>query len=144
MVKTATLRLSVTKNALVTTATEKANHIAEAHGGFIATSDSSRGADRQATLTLRVPAAAYDATLNELRHLGKVSSETLGGKDVTSTLVDLDARLRSLRAQESALNALLAKANTVGETPQVAAGRRRSAHPDRTTRRSAGAVLRPG
>jgi hypothetical protein len=69
---------------------------------------------------LRVPASGYDATLVELRRLGKVSNETLGGKDVTSALVDLDARLRSLRAQESALNALLAKANTVGETLQVA------------------------
>jgi prefoldin subunit 5 len=49
-----------------------------------------------------------------------VTSEELGGKDVTGTLVDLDARLRSLRAQEDALNALLGKARTVGETLQVA------------------------
>ncbi|MEY2426201.1 MAG: hypothetical protein QOI61_1773, partial [Actinomycetota bacterium] len=101
-------------------ATAEANHIAEAHGGFVSSSDSSKGTDRQTTLTLRVPAAAYDTTLTALRRLGKVADETLGGKDVTSTLVDLDARLRSLRAQESALNTLLAKANTVGETLQVA------------------------
>jgi hypothetical protein len=120
VVKTASLTLSVGKNASVTTAAEGANHIAEAHGGFVASAESFRGHDRQAKLTLRVPAASYDATLTALRRLGKVSNETLGGKDVTSALVDLDARLRSLRAQETALNALLAKANTVGETLQVA------------------------
>jgi hypothetical protein len=120
VVKTATLQLTVSKNSLVTDATAEANHIAEVNGGFVASSESAKGADRQTALTLRVPAAAYDATLTALRRLGKVANETLGGRDVTSTLVDLDARLRSLRAQESALNALLAKANTVGETLQVA------------------------
>ncbi len=120
VVKTATIQLSVSKNSLVGDATAKANHVAEAHGGFVSSSDSSKSTDRQTTLTLRVPATAYDATLTALRRLGKVNNETLGGRDVTSTLVDLDARLRSLRAQESALNTLMAKADTVGETLQVA------------------------
>lgn len=120
VVKTASLELSVRTNALVTQATSEANHIAEASGGFVASSDSSKGKSRQTTLTLRVPAASYDDALRGLRRLGKVTDESLGGKDVTGTLVDLDARLRSLRAQEEAYNALLAKARTVGETLQVA------------------------
>ena len=120
VVKTASLELSVRTNALVTQATSEANHIAEASGGYVASSDSSKGKSRQTTLTLRVPAAAYDDALRGLRRLGKVTDESLGGKDVTGTLVDLDARLRSLRAQEDAYNALLAKARTVGETLQVA------------------------
>jgi hypothetical protein len=119
-VKTAHLELSVTNNARVTKATEAANHIAESNGGFVASTDAAKGEGRQTTLTLRVPVDRYDAALTELRRLGKVSSETLGGKDVTSTLVDLDARLRTLRAQEEALNALVSKARTVGETLEVA------------------------
>jgi hypothetical protein len=119
VVKTATLELSVRTNELVTDATAEANHIAEANGGYVASSDSFKGKNRQATLTLRVPAAAYDDALTQLRRLGKVNDESLGGKDVTGTLVDLDARLRTLRAQEDALNALLGKARTVGETLQV-------------------------
>lgn len=120
VVKTASLHLSVDRNSLVAKATAQANRIAEAHGGFVASTDSSRGDDATTSLTLRVPAANYDAALTELRRLGEVNSETLGGKDVTGALVDLEARLRSLRAQEAALNALMAKANTVGETLQVA------------------------
>jgi hypothetical protein len=120
VVKTASLELSVRTNDLVTQATAEANHIADAHGGYVASSDSFKGKNRQTTLTLRVPAANYDDALRQLRRLGKVTDESLGGKDVTGTLVDLDARLRSLRAQEDALNALVAKARTVGETLQVA------------------------
>lgn len=120
VVKTAQLELSVSSGARVTNATERVNHIAEAHGGFIASTDASKGDHRQTTITLRVPVDRYDAALTELRRLGKVTSETLGGRDVTSTLVDLDARLRTLRAQEAALNALVSKARTVGETLEVA------------------------
>ncbi len=120
VIKSATVQLSVSTDARVTKATAEANRIASAHGGFIAGSDASKGEQRQTILTVRVPAASFDAALTAFRRLGKVANETLSGRDVTSTLVDLDARLRSLRAQESALNALLAKANTVGETLQVA------------------------
>lgn len=120
VVKTAALTVSVAKAALVATATRDANSIVERRGGFVANTETRTGEDASSSLTLRVPVAAYDATLTELRRLGKVSNETLGGQDVTNTLVDLDARLRSLRAQETALNGLMAKANTVGETLQVA------------------------
>jgi hypothetical protein len=120
VVKTARLTISLAKAASVTKAAQRANTIAESHGGFVARTDTSTGENASSTLTLRIPVAAYDAALGELRELGKVSNETLGGEDVTNTLVDLEARLRSLRAQESALNTLMAKATTVGETLQVA------------------------
>lgn len=120
VVKTASLTVSLDKATSVTKAAQQANSIAERHGGFTASTETQTGEHATSTLTLRVPVANYDATLNELRALGDVSNETLGGEDVTNTLVDLDARLRSLRAQEGALNALMAKANSVGETLQVA------------------------
>lgn len=120
VVKTADLTVSVGAKAITRTA-ERVAALAAQQGGFVAGTERRSGDDDAlANITLRVPAAAYDATLVELRKLGDVSSESLGGKDVTGTLVDLDARIRSLRAQENALNALLAKANTVGETLQVA------------------------
>jgi len=119
VVKTATLSLSVERDA-VTKIADAVSHIADRQGGYVANTQRESGDAQQATLTVRVPAAAYDASLMELRKLGKVTSESLGGKDVTGTLVDLDARLRSLRAQEQALNALMTRANTVGETLQVA------------------------
>ncbi len=118
LVKTASLSLSVGGNA-VSDVADAVSRIAGRHSGYVAETQRQNGDAKAASLTLRVPATAYDAALGELRKLGKVTSETLGGSDVTGTLVDLDARLRSLRAQEQALNALLAKANSVGETLQV-------------------------
>ncbi|MDP1795627.1 MAG: DUF4349 domain-containing protein [Acidimicrobiales bacterium] len=120
IVKTASLTVSVDKGNLVREATAKANTIAERHGGYVSATEVESGDDASSNLTLRVPAAAYEVALGELRGLGEVSNESLGGNDVTATLVDLDARLRSLRAQEGALNALMAKAASVGETLQVA------------------------
>lgn len=119
VVKTATIQLSVTDKQ-VTKAADAASSLASTLGGFVASTQRSSGDGHSATLTIRVPAASFDNALRELRKLGKVSNEEIGGDDVTGQLVDLDARLRSLRAQEQALNALLAKANTVGETLQVA------------------------
>lgn len=119
VVKTATLSLSVERDA-VTKIANAVSQLADRQGGYVANTQRESGDAQQATLTVRVPATAYDASLTELRKLGKVTSESLGGKDVTGTLVDLEARLRSLRAQEQALNALLSRANTVGETLQVA------------------------
>ncbi len=120
IVKTASLTVSVDKADLVRGAAQKANTIAERHGGYVSATETSTGEDAASSLTLRVPVAAYDAALGELRGLGDVSNESLGGNDVTATLVEFDARLRSLRAQETALNALMGKATTVGETLQVA------------------------
>lgn len=120
VVKTAELTVSLAKASAVATAAQRANSVAERLGGFTASTETRTGDHASSALTLRVPVASYDAALTELRTLGKVTDETLGGRDVTTTLVDLDARLRSLRAQEAALNTLMAKANTVGETLQVA------------------------
>jgi hypothetical protein len=119
VVKTATITLSVGRDAVGRVAAAVSN-AAGGHAGYVAETQRETGDAQSAVLTVRVPAAAFDATLAEVRKLGAVKSESLGGKDVTGSLVDLDARLRSLRAQEAALNALMAKANTVGETLQVA------------------------
>ncbi|MEY2399037.1 MAG: hypothetical protein QOJ00_2211 [Actinomycetota bacterium] len=119
VVKTATLTLSVGRDS-VTKVADGVARAAEARAGYLADTTRDSGDAQSATLTVRVPAAAFTDTLAQLRKLGRVKSESLSGKDVTGSLVDLDARLRSLRAQESALNALMAKANTVGETLQVA------------------------
>lgn len=119
VVKTATIELSVSDKR-VTKVADATSSLASSLGGFVASTQRSSGDGTSATLTIRVPAASFDNALRELRKLGKVSNEELGGQDVTGQLVDLDARIRSLRAQEQALNALLAKANTVGETLQVA------------------------
>ena len=58
----------------------------------------------QASMTLRVPAESFDAALADLRDLAStVVRETVSGQDVTEEYVDLQSRLRHLRAKEEQL-----------------------------------------
>lgn len=65
------------------------------------------GSGRTLTATLRVPADQLDATLAEVKTLGRVESESQGGQDVTSQYVDLQARLANARNTEQRLTDLL-------------------------------------
>ena len=61
------------------------------------------GAGRMLTATLRVPADELDATLSELKKLGRVEQESQAGEDVTRQYVDLGARLSNARNTEQRL-----------------------------------------
>ncbi len=83
-----------------------------------ATGDRSRH-PRSGDLTLRVPADRFDAVRSSLAGLGTVEQEQLRGEDVTAQIVDYDARLKSLQAEEEALRTLVGRATAVGEVLQV-------------------------
>ena len=79
-------------------------------GGYVGGSQSGT-ADEGATLTLRIPADRFDDALTRLHQLdGHVLSEATREEDVTSAVVDLEARLKNLQASEVQYRALLAKA----------------------------------
>jgi hypothetical protein len=120
IVKNATISVQVKKGAF-REAFDRAANVAGGHGGFVLSSDSSTEKDRTSvgTLTLRIPADAFDAVRAELAKLGTVKDEHLTGQDVGGQLVDLDARIRSLQLQEEAIRTLMAKARTIGETIDI-------------------------
>lgn len=118
VVRTADIRLRVRGD--VAAAADRAAVLASSLGGFVTSSSTSSGG-RAATaeLTLRVPAARFDDARARLGRLGRIEGTELAGEDVGGQLVDLDARLRSLRAEETALDALLARAGDIGQILQV-------------------------
>ena len=64
-----------------------------------------------ARLTIRVPAAQYEASMARLRNLGlKVEHESANSQDVTEEYVDLESRLRALQAKEAQLTKLMDQA----------------------------------
>ncbi|MEO6058499.1 MAG: DUF4349 domain-containing protein [Candidatus Limnocylindria bacterium] len=72
--------------------------------------------DDYATLTLRIPADRFDDALTRLRAFdGEVLTEATREEDVTSALVDLEARLRNLNASEQQYLELLERTGTVEE-----------------------------
>jgi hypothetical protein len=95
-------------------AVDRARQVAQAGGGFVSGSNTRLEQDRTvADLTLQVRADALDATLQALRGLGKVDSETSSSQDVTEEYVDLDANLRNLQASESAILRLMDRAERI-------------------------------
>jgi hypothetical protein len=78
-----------------------------------------RKAASRATMTLKVPPTQFRPVLDQLSGLGKQLSLSSTTEDVTSQAVDVESRLRSQRASVARLQALLAKATTVGAIVQV-------------------------
>jgi hypothetical protein len=99
--------------ALITKDFDKARESVESilrrHRGYIGELKigGSSGSGRTLTGTLRVPADQLDATIADLKPLGRVESESQSGQDVTSQYVDLQARLTNARNTEQRLTDLL-------------------------------------
>ena len=115
IVMTASLSLGIAHGSFDDKAGE-AHAITDAYGGFVAESFASQGSDKriaEGSLILRIPAESYDAALSRLRGLGKVQHIEESGQDVSGEFVDLNARLRQLRAVEAQLLELLQRADDV-------------------------------
>jgi Domain of unknown function (DUF4349) len=100
-------------------AAHKAEQIASAAHGFVATeqitTDPAHPANDSATLTLRVPAAAYDATIQTLTGLGTRISAQRTTQDVTDQVVDTTSRLSTARASIARVRTLLDRATSLGQ-----------------------------
>ena len=69
---------------------------------------------------MRVPTEHFEEARGEIRKLGlRVDSERVEAQDVTRQYVDLDARLRNLRGEESQYLSIMKHANTVKDTLEV-------------------------
>ena len=89
-------------------------------GGVVNLSQGGSGTQRSATLTMRVPSSKFDDAIAALKRLdGEVVSSNVDAKDVTDQLVDLDARITTLRAEEARYLQLFASAKTVDEMLKV-------------------------
>jgi len=98
----------------------KLTGVVKSQGGYV--SGSYRYTDTSTpylTVTFRVPAASFDAAVLALRAEGTVLSEQISTYEVTMQLVDLEARLRNLRASEAALLELMTRATTVSDVLAV-------------------------
>lgn len=95
--------------------------ILKRHQGYIGelNAGGNTGSGRTLTATLRVPADQLDATIAEVKTLGRVESQSQGGQDVTSQYLDLEARLGNARNTEDRLTDLLR--NRTGKLSDVLA-----------------------
>ena len=118
VIKTGYLKLTVPEDGF-TEATQDAVALAGRFSGFVLSTSIEGQDSRSGTLVIRVPSDRFEEFVNEVKDLGDVRSESISGQDVTQEFVDLEARLRNLRAQEAVLLRLFDKASTVAATIRV-------------------------
>jgi hypothetical protein len=112
IVKTGSMTLEVDS---IDNALAQAQATIEGLGGYVASSNRyGSGDETTASITFRLPVARWDDALKAMRALGgKIISEQTSTADVTSQVVDLDARITNLRATETALLAIMEKATEI-------------------------------
>ena len=84
-------------------------------GGYVGGSQAGT-LDDSATLTLRIPADRFEDALAQLHELeGNVLAEATREEDVTSAIVDLEARIANLEASERQYRALVERAQAIDD-----------------------------
>jgi hypothetical protein len=73
-----------------------------------------------ASLQIRVPQNKLETTINALAKLGTVQNRSLTVEDVTSQLVDSEARLRNLRKSEEMVLKIMERSGSVGDVLKAA------------------------
>ncbi|CAA9493313.1 MAG: hypothetical protein AVDCRST_MAG25-3486 [uncultured Rubrobacteraceae bacterium] len=117
IVKTAELGLRSTN---VRGDASRAQEVAARFGGRVTSSRIDGGGDTaSADLVLSVPSPEFEGALDELRGLGEVATDTVGGEDVTEEFVDLESRERNLLAAEESLLRLYEKATSVDDALSI-------------------------
>ena len=89
-------------------------------GGYIGASQQQRDGDTVvASVTYRIPVSRWEDALDAIRGLGTEVSEKTDAVEVTGQIVDLDARIRNLKASETALVAYAEQAPKVSDLLEI-------------------------
>ncbi|HET7531488.1 MAG TPA: DUF4349 domain-containing protein [Mycobacteriales bacterium] len=121
VVKTGELDLQVGKGK-VTQTLQAITALATAEGGYVSDSQTQEaGVAPSGQVTLRVPVGRFEDTVQHARTIAgtKVLSLRTSGVDVTSRYVDLQARIKALKATRATFLTILSKATTIGQTLAV-------------------------
>ncbi|HEY9685420.1 MAG TPA: DUF4349 domain-containing protein [Coleofasciculaceae cyanobacterium] len=117
LIKEANVTMKVDK---VSEAGKRVKQLVRNLGGYITmentTLSDEAGSYRNATLTIRLPQSNLDRFLDAAGNVGKILSESISATDVSKELVDTEARIRNLQAEEKALQQIM---NRAGKIPEV-------------------------
>jgi len=121
VIENASVDLSVRRSG-INDAVTRLGDLAQADGGFVSHSATQSGdSSPSANLTLRIPDAQYPAAIDSIRGLGKVTSMTSSGDDVTSQYVDLQSQIAALQGSQRQYLTILARATSIGDILAVQA-----------------------
>ena len=114
VIRTADLSLRVDN---VEKAEKEVQRIVTGIGGYVDNASSSDLDSDHPTLNLsmRVPSQAFDVSMSKLEALGVRTSKSISSQDVTEQVVDLDARIKSMLAQEETFRGMLKRATRLDD-----------------------------
>jgi Domain of unknown function (DUF4349) len=121
IIRTGTIELEVKD---VPTALVTARNGTRAMGGYVGASRTENVEDRPlAQITYRIPADRWEDALDLLRGLNgqttKVVTEQTEAVEVTGQVIDIEARIRNLRASETALQRIATGATRISDVLEV-------------------------
>ncbi|MEK7576158.1 MAG: DUF4349 domain-containing protein [Patescibacteria group bacterium] len=120
IVKNGTLTLLVKK---VEEAATIVASTAERMGGFVQSSNVYEGTAgiKSGSVSIRIPSSRFDEVIIELKKSAvEVQRESSDARDVTEQFIDLEARLKNLRAEEEQYQEIMKRAVTIENTLSVA------------------------
>lgn len=102
-------------------ANDEAIAIAKSAGGYVTDSQvsSDAGIPASGSMTIKVPSGSFESVMERLGKLGKVTSKSISGEDVTGEYVDLQSQLRNKRAEERQYLDIMNKAKRVNDIVTV-------------------------
>lgn len=113
--------------ASTTDAQHRVTSIAEAHGGFVATSEAKQRENSDPArrtldfkLVVRVPSSQFGVAFDEIKSLaGSTPEEHVASEDVTEDFIDLEARIKTQKALELQFLEIMRQANKVADALEV-------------------------
>jgi ACT domain-containing protein len=121
LIKKATLNLVVKS---IDESTKSVTDIVQKRQGDILGFQSEKPPDpsirQTATMDIRVPPEQLETTLNALSKLGNVQNRGLSAEDVTTQLVDSEARLRNLRKSEEMVLKIMERSGSISDVLKAA------------------------
>lgn len=104
-------------------AIDLAGSIASARGGYVASladqTPQAPGDRHTAQMQVGIPADGFDAAMTALARVGEVRSRAVNAQDVTSSIVDLTARLDNARRTERDLAAIMDRQGKIDDVLQA-------------------------
>jgi Domain of unknown function (DUF4349) len=119
LIRSASLRLTVQD---VDVAIADLRNLLKQQQGDIYNFDDQRGGDgarRQVNLELKVPQANLDPTIESLGKLGTIVNTQVSADDVTTQIVDTEARLKNLRQQETMTQKIMERTGSIKDVLAV-------------------------
>jgi hypothetical protein len=120
LIKTADISLVV--QSLDATVKKVSKIVKQEQGDILGLQDDepqNMGTRRITLMQIRVPQENLETTIDTLEKLGTIQRRKLRTEDVTTQLVDIQARLKNLRQTESSLQQILKRSGSIGDVLKV-------------------------